>query len=125
MKVWAFVVRCAHFTSFLLLTKGFAFCYAKTRKLATSGFPPFRANRAPFFRSLTVASERACGSWLQSLTRESSQAGIVFSHTNRYLHLRLSPHFQLFASCPVLKSAADSTHWVLLPLIFRTVCVRL
>jgi len=36
-----------------------------------SGFSPFRANRAPFFRSLTVASERACGSWLQSLTQEN------------------------------------------------------
>ena len=39
--IWAFVVRYAHLPSFLLLTKGFAFCYAKTRKLAMSGFSGF------------------------------------------------------------------------------------
>ena len=61
-----------------------------------SGFSPFRTNRAPFFRSLTVAPERACGSWLQSLTQEGSQAGITlviqitvyifaFHHTFNYL----------------------------------------
>ena len=58
VEIRAFGVRYAHLSSFLLLTKGFAFCYAKTRKLAMSGFSGFRT-------SLTLIQRRKspCLSW--------------------------------------------------------------
>ena len=47
IEIRAHAVRYAHLPSFLLLTKGFAFCYAKTRKLAPSGYPHFRCRSIP------------------------------------------------------------------------------